>query len=339
MKITLIGGGNGISEVALGLLQYCPELINPEDISLITPITDTGRSTGVARKIFQIPAPGDTRNSILKLASNKEIATLLQRRIFPKDDNYKFLDGMSLGNLALGTLVEENGGIVEAAEKFARMVDCKSNFIPVSNEVVDIVALTEDGKEHFGEYDVRQPNKPRIEKIFLTKKEAKIHPKVEIALSEAELIIIGPGCLYTSISSTLLFKGMGEALNKSKAKKIYICNSTTQPGQTDGFTCLDHLEVVMQYSGITQLDFAFFNDRLNISESNLEKFSLLKVYPIVPSDEEKQKIYSLVKKPFFGDLLESGEENRNLWDKVDTLRHDKEKLSKAIIESVGEDYF
>lgn len=325
MKITLIGGGNGVSEIAKLFIDKLA--IVPENINLVLPVTDSGRSTGIARELFNMPAPGDIRNSILKFG-NHTISSELEERILAQSEKFSLYNGMSIGNLLLGTLYKKHGSLQTATDRLCDVVSCRVNIYPVSEACTHICAKTEEGTEYVTELNVRTESKPKIVHLYLQDPCAEINPLVTKAIKTSDVIIIGPGCLYTSIIAILVFNEMAEALRASHAKKVYICNSTTQPGQTDGYSCVNHLEEIVKYTGIQNFDYSIFNSTINLDQEVINDYANEGLQLITPQNEEFAKISKLVANPIYSELLEDIKEKREIWNKKDTIRYDHTKLAK-----------
>ncbi len=241
LKIAAIGGGTGLSTMLRGLKLYTP------NISAIVTVADDGGSSGVLRTDYGMLPPGDVRNCVSALADVDPIAGELL--------NYRFqegnLKGHSLGNLILAALNEMSGNFEEAVEKFNRLMGVVGTVYPVTNENVTLHAELRDGsiidgESHIGQHRIGK-NKG-ISSVFLSPEKPKAVEQAIDAIIDADVVVLGPGSLYTSIIPNLLVEGIPEAIRESKAVKIYVCNIMTQPGETEGYKASQHLEALEKHS-------------------------------------------------------------------------------------------
>jgi len=227
LKVVAIGGGLGAVQVLRGLQGHT------EDLTGIIAVTDTGRSTGIVRDFAQIPAPGDVRNALATLALQEDslLARVMQHRIVAPNDPK--LDGMAFGNLFIAALTQMADSFVSAIEQLSDFLEVQANIYPVTEDNTHICAELMDGTIVEQEFNVRQLDKAAIKRIFVQNREATVYPPCLEALQAADLITIGPGSLFTTVIACLAFKEISQAIRNSKALKVYVCNTTTQPGQTD----------------------------------------------------------------------------------------------------------
>ena len=292
-EIVVIGGGEGTKTVLSAF----------KDATAIVGVTDNGRSTGRIRRMFNIPAVGDIRNCFS--AYGDEMGELFNERFRIEE-----LHGIALGNLVIAVLAE-NYGFEAAIEKLNRIF--KSRIIPVSLGNTHICAELSDGLIVQGETNVRALNKSSIKRVFL-REETIANQKAIDAIEKADFIIFGPGSLYVSVMSCLLFKGITAAINGSKAKKIFICNTTVQPGQTDNYKVIDHIRKIKEYANI---DYVLVNGK-EIGKDVSEKLEKEGIKQILPDEEYGPDV-------IVADLIEESSE-KQLYDKQDTIRHDPKKL-------------
>ncbi len=321
LKIVAIGGGTGLPAVLEGLKKHT------NNITAIVTVTDSGRSSGKIRNEFKILPPGDIRNCLIALSdSEKLLKELFQYRFKTNND----FNGMNFGNLFITALAKTTGGFEEAIREVSKILKIKGRVLPSTLADTHLCAELEDGTVVEQEFNVRKPGKPPIKKVFL--KPEKTEPLEEAldAIKEADMIVLGPGSLFTSIITNLLVKGLSEAVARSRAKKIYIANIMTQPGQTDGFSLSDHVNTLESYLGQGVLDFVLVNSQMP-PENLLEKYRKAGA-EIVRIDEEKikNKKIKLIKE----NLIENVGERRQLWEKEDLLRHDPDRLAHALLKIV-----
>lgn len=241
LKIAAIGGGTGLSTMLKGLKLYTP------NISAIVTVADDGGSSGILRNDYGMLPPGDVRNCVSALADIDPIAGELL--------NYRFqegnLKGHSLGNLILAALNEMSGNFEEAVEKFNRLMGVVGTVYPVTNENITLHAVLNDGTVIDGESNIgshRIGKGKRISRVFLSPHKPNAVEQAIEAILDADVVVLGPGSLYTSIIPNLLVEGIPEAIKESKAVKIYVCNIMTQPGETEGYKASDHLEALERHS-------------------------------------------------------------------------------------------
>ncbi|MBW3019605.1 YvcK family protein [Candidatus Woesearchaeota archaeon] len=240
MNVVVIGGGTGSFTVLRGIKRY-----KDWNISAVVSMFDNGGSTGKLRDEYGVLPPGDVRRCLIALSEEEVLRELFEYR-FQKDSS---VNGHSMGNLvltALGDIMGSDEAGIEAASKILRI---KGRVLPVSTVNAHLCAKFEDDSVITGEtlIDIpkRDPNL-RIKEVYL-RPAARINPAVADVIRNADLIIAGPGDLYTSVIPNLLVRGMTEALEQSSARKLYVCNLMTKPGETQGYAASDHLAEVRKY--------------------------------------------------------------------------------------------
>ena len=276
-KIVVIGGGTGLSTLLRGLKLYTNK------ITAVVTVADDGGSSGRLRDDLGMLPPGDVRNCVSALA---ETDTVWQELM-----NFRFsegtLSGHSLGNLTLAALNEMSQSFEEAVMKFNQLMGVSGIVYPVTNESVVLSAVLEDGTFVEGESNIgtyREGENKGIKEIYMTPEKPEPVSGVIKAIGEADVIVIGPGSLYTSIIPNLLVDGVCDAIHKSKAKKIYVTNIMTQPGETDGYSASKHLDEIEKYSYKGIADAVILNTSL-LPEGLSEKYALQNAYPVNPDTE------------------------------------------------------
>jgi uncharacterized cofD-like protein len=322
LKIVAMGGGGGATQVLKAAQPLGAEL------TAIIAVTDTGRSTGLARAIGDIPAPGDLRATIASFASDPVMAELLQHRF--SGAGIPQLEGMAFGNLLIAALAQVRGDFGAAVEQVQSMVGCQVTVLPVSNANTQLCAELADGSTREGELHVRGLQKPAIKRLYL-REDSPASPAALAAIAEADLVVLGPGSLFTTLLPSLLFTGMREALAASKAKVAYICNTTTQPGQTDGYSALNHVQRVIEYLGDGVLDVAIVNES-SPDPAALQKYEAEGLFLLRPDKQERADLQALGPQVLFRNLTEAIGEKRALWNKMDTVRHDPAALQLVLAE-------
>ncbi|EEG77869.1 gluconeogenesis factor YvcK family protein [Dethiobacter alkaliphilus] len=305
--ITSIGGGTGLSTLLRGLKAYSSNL------SAIVAVTDDGGSSGRLRENLGMLPPGDIRNCLLALANTEP---LLERVFQYRFANGEGLEGHNLGNLFLAALTEEFG-FEEAVVAASRVLAVKGQVLPVTLDKLDLVARLDDGRLIRGESRIPE-EQGKIERLHLEPDTSQIYPGAARAIADAEIVVIGPGSLYTSVLANLLVPGVAEALRESKAKKIYICNVMTQPGETDDYTAADHLQAIYDHVGPGLVDMVVVNDNLDIPDPLLEKYANDGAVPVVPDKDRLRQ-------------MDVDVQTAALISHEALVRHDQDALARKII--------
>jgi uncharacterized cofD-like protein len=318
LKILAIGGGTGLPIALEGLKTYS------ENLTAIVTVTDSGRSSGVIREQYGILPPGDVRNCLVALSETEEQEKDLYQ-LFQYRFNKGSLNGMSLGNLLMAALTDITGSFDQAIKKASKILTIKGRVLPSTLTSTHICAELKDGSVVEEEFNVRSPRKAPIERVFLKSNDVECPPDAISEIEKADIIVIGPGSLYTSVISNLLVGGIKAALQRTKAVKIYLCNIVTQPGQTDNYTASDHIKAIIKYLGEGILDYVLVNNNFP-REEIIEKYRKQDA-DIVALDENLEKNNVAIE---VTDLIENIEQKRVLWEKQDLIRHDPEKLADSI---------
>ncbi|NRD76491.1 YvcK family protein [Bacillus sp. BRMEA1] len=236
-RIVVIGGGTGLPVLLRGLKQY------PVDITAIVTVADDGGSSGRIREDMHIPPPGDIRNV---LAALSDVEPLVEEMFQHRFNTSNELSGHSLGNLILAAMTSITGNFVHAIQEMSKVLNVRGKVLPAANQSVVLNAEMEDGTIVSGESKIPYSGK-RIKKVFLTPNNIRPLPETIQAIRQADLIIIGPGSLYTSILPNLLVPRLGDEVCRTQAKKVYICNLMTQAGETNGFSASDHVRAIYDH--------------------------------------------------------------------------------------------
>ena len=260
-KIVVFGGGTGLSQILKGLKLF------PVDITAVVSVADNGKSTGQLREDFDIPAVGDISKVLLSMADIDEDYENLM--------NYRFKDDSSIGshsikNLVLTALLDIKEDFDHAIPVFNELFNIKGTVLPLTEDSVHLIGKSTDGCELIGEEAITK-SKKKIKKIYYDK-DFTVNPKIDKAVANANLIIFSPGSLYTSVLPNLIAPEVAFAIKKSKAKKLYICNLFTQPGETTDFSVSNHVKVINKYLGKKGLDAVIVND-IKISKELLKKYA------------------------------------------------------------------
>jgi uncharacterized cofD-like protein len=249
-RIVIIGGGTGLPVLLRGLKEY------PVHLSAIVTVADDGGSSGRLRDELHIPPPGDIRNVLAALSDVEPLVVELFQHRFK---NGSGLSGHALGNLLLAALTDITGDFMHAIREMSKVMNVKGNVLPAANRSIVLHAEMEDGTIVSGESKIPYSGK-RIKRVFLTPEEIEPLSETIREIRRADLIVIGPGSLYTSILPNLLVPKIGEEIVKAKAKKIYICNVMTQAGETLDYTASDHVQALYTHIGTSFIDTILVNN-------------------------------------------------------------------------------
>lgn len=270
-KVVIIGGGTGLPVILRGLRD------RHVDITAIVTVADDGGSSGILRNYINVVPPGDIRNAMVALSELPQLELDVFQYRFNGDD--AFLSGHTIGNLIISALSEMKGGIFNAVTELSSMMKVNGHIFPVANEPLTLHAEFHDGSQLAGESEITAAHK-QIKRVWVTPADDKdghvaaAVPQVIDAIMNADEIVLGPGSLFTSILPNLMIKNVGDALKKTKAEVIYICNIMTQKGETDHFTDADHVRVLNHHLGENFIDTVLVNnqrvpeDYINFQEWN-----------------------------------------------------------------------
>ena len=246
-RVVAIGGGTGLSSLLRGLKTYTSNLY------AIVTVADDGGSSGRLRDEYRILPPGDFRQCLIALAD----AEPLMKQLFDHRFKEGSLNGHSFGNLFIMAMADVTGNFEHALRESGKILAVKGTIVPSTLQDVTLVASI-NGHTVEGESKIPQQNEP-ISRVFLKPDGAQVNPEAADAILNAELVVIGPGSLYTSILPNLLVEGMVEAIKASPALKVYICNLASQKGETDGYNVDDYLRVIREHVGSNLFDFVLVN--------------------------------------------------------------------------------
>lgn len=238
-KIVAIGGGTGMPVLLRGLKDL------PIDLTALVTVADDGGSTGRLRLEMAIPAPGDIRNVIAALSDAEPMLLDLFQHRFANGNG---LSGHSMGNLLLAAMTSISGDFYTGIKEICRVLNVKGNIYPISNESMSLHAKMTDGTIVSGESAIPLANK-KIEHVFLKPEPVKPFPNAVKAIEQADLTVISPGSLYTSIMPNLIIPQIDTAIREAKGKVVYVCNVMTQAGETTGFTASDHVKAIHDHIG------------------------------------------------------------------------------------------
>lgn len=276
-KIVVLGGGTGQSVLLKGLKKF------PFDITAVVSVCDDGKSTGILRREFNVPAMGDLRRVLIALSETEDIVEELV--------NYRFsttsdLDGHTVGNILLTALSNISGNMSSGIKQISKILNMKGKVLPLTDDNVILMGEMEDGSVIEGEHNITLSSK-KIKRVFY-KKEPKANKEVIEAIKEADAIILSMGSVYTSIIPNLLCKKVVDAIDDSDAKIMYVCNIMTQPGETDGFKVSDHINLLNSYLGKRKINTVITNSS-KINKRIQKKYETLEQKDLVEVDDKNIK--------------------------------------------------
>lgn len=284
-KIVVLGGGTGQSILLSGLKKF------PFDITSIVSVCDDGKSTGRLRREYNVPAMGDLRRVLISLAETEDVVDKFVNYRFNKGSE---LDGHTVGNILLTALADIYGNMSNAVSQFSKILNMRGKVIPFSDDNIILMGEMEDGSVVEGEHNITQTDK-KIKRVYY-KNKVDVNPEVIKSIKESDAIILSMGSVYTSIIPNLLCEEVIDAIDKSHAKIIYICNIMTQPGETDDFTVSDHINLLDSYLGKRKIDIVMTNSE-KISKKIQRKYETMEQKDLVKVDDKNIKIEH-IKRPF-----------------------------------------
>ncbi len=312
-KIAALGGGTGLSTMLRGLKNYT------RNLTAIVTVADDGGGSGVLRHDLGMPPPGDIRHCMEALANVEPVMGQLLSYRFPKDSGR--LGGQAFGNLILAALNGISPSFDQAVASMSEVLAITGRVLPVTNENIQLEATFENGTHILGESKIFQFKKEqdcRIRQIRLVPERPPALPATVQAIREADLILLGPGSLYTSVIPNLLVDGVSEALQESDALKVYICNIMTQDGETEGMTASDHMAALLDHGGPGLVDVCLCNSA-PVRPGLLERYREEDAVPIVIDREKIEAMgVEVVERPMASETL-------------DYARHSTSRLSAAVM--------
>ena len=309
-RIVAIGGGTGLSTLLSGLKVFT------RNITAVVAVTDEGGSSGRLRQEWGMLPPGDIRNCIVALAENDSSLNRLLNFRFDRGE----LEGHSLGNLILLATTEMMGDFQRAVEELNKLLAIRGQVLPVTTETVILKGETEDGKIVSGELEVSD-NGNRLRKLWIEPANAQPLEGVKAALNNADIIVLGPGSLFTSVLPNLLLKEISDHLKQSSVPIVYVANLVTQPKETEGMNILSHVDWIASVLG-TVPDYLIAN-QAPIPEEFLNRYSKIGAEPLYLSLQEEKYLESLGTTVIYGDFV-------TIKNGV-YLRHNTQSLAETII--------
>ena len=270
LRVVTIGGGTGLSTMLRGLKEHT------SNITAIVTVADDGGSSGRIRHNLGILPPGDVRNTLIALADTEPLMETLFQYRFSWGEG---LQGHSFGNLFIAAMTDITGDFEEGIRAFSKVLAVRGKVLPSTLDAVRLGAVYTDGSRVLGESCIPEQGK-KIEKVFLDPMDAKALPEAIEAILHADVVVLGPGSLYTSIIPNLLIPGFAEAIATTPALCVYVCNVMTQPGETDGYTASDHVQALLEHLGEPSLlDYVIVN-KAGVSSAQAKKYAQQGAHPV-----------------------------------------------------------
>lgn len=314
--VVAIGGGTGLSTLLRGMKRYT------NNITAIVTVGDDGGSSGRLREEQGIIPPGDIRNCIAALADEEQLITELFQYRFK---NGQGLEGHSFGNLFLTAMCRITGDMVSAIKESSKVLNVRGRVFPSTLDNVCLVAEMEDGTVVRGESQIPKAKK-RIHRLYCEPTSPQALPDTIKAIEHAELILLGPGSLYTSVMPNLLIDEIASALAQSKAPKMYVVNIMTQPGETDNYSVADHVQAIMDHTPYKNLvDCVLVNSWL--PEELVQKYRDANCIPVTLDAERCKEMDIKVIQKLLIDEMEAK-----------TIRHNPKRLARSIIQWYKREY-
>ena len=315
-KIVAIGGGTGLSTMLRGLKKYT------KNLTAIVTVADDGGGSGVLRREIGMPPPGDIRNCMESLANVEPIMEQLLTYRFREGS----LSGQSFGNLLLAALNGITGSFEEAVAQMSQVLAITGRVLPVTGADVQLEAVFENGNRVVGEsriFSFKKEQDCRIHHVALLPEHPKALPTALEAIRQADLIILGPGSLYTSIIPNLLVDGVVEEICRARALKLYVCNIMTQEGETEGYTAADHVSALLEHGAPGMIEICLANSE-RVRQGLVERYQREDAAPLLVDRERFEQMgLELVERP-----IASHTSNY--------ARHSQTRLAQAIMEIYGQ---
>lgn len=253
-KVVVIGGGTGLPVILRSLKS------RNADVTAIVTVADDGGSSGMIRDYINVVPPGDIRNVLASLSEMQQ--TELDVFQYRFDSSDKFFAGHAIGNLIIAALTEMKGNIFDAVQVLSKMMQVDGHVFPASNELLQLEAEFMDGTTATGETEISGSNK-QIKRVWVRDADSDATPEAVLpvlaAIMQADVVVLGPGSLFTSILPNLMIPNLGEAIRQTKAELIYICNIMTQKGETEDLTDADHVRIINEHLGGNYIDTVLVN--------------------------------------------------------------------------------
>ncbi|WP_461182565.1 gluconeogenesis factor YvcK family protein [Virgibacillus kimchii] len=306
-RVVVIGGGTGMPVLLRGLKNL------PIALTSLVTVADDGGSTGRLRDEMAIPAPGDIRNVIAALSDAEPMLIELFQHRFEVGNG---LSGHSLGNLLLAAMTSITGNFNTGIKEISRVLNVKGKIYPISNENMALHAKMTDGTIISGESNIPLSNK-RIERVFLSPQPVKPLPNAVRAIENADLVVIAPGSLYTSILPAIIMPQIEEAIRNTNGKVVYVCNVMTQAGETTGYTASDHVKAITDHIGDNTVDAIVVHNE-PIKKAIQDVYAEENAEPV---EYDTDRLLNMGIQIIEGDIIDHSQS---------VMRHDTNKISKLL---------
>ena len=314
VKIAGVGGGTGMHSLLRGLKEYSSNL------TAVVTVCDDGGSSGQIREELKILPPGDIRQCLAALADSETAMVELFQKRFKGNG---FLKNHTVGNVLLAAMTEIKGDFYQAVQELSKVLAVRGCVLPSTLDTVTLCAELKDGTIARGETNVARSPSP-VQRVFLSPSNCRALPEAVQAILDADAVIIGPGSLYTSIIPNLLVPNIREAIQKTPALKIYVCNIMTQPGETDGYSASAHASQIVKTLGQNSIDVIIVNRAFPVRF--IEKYKQQGATPVEVDSENLRKLG--IRRIIHDDLIIEEE----------MVRHDPKKLALLIIAILKEEH-
>ena len=302
-----IGGGTGLSVLLSGLKQHSSNL------TAVVTVADDGGSSGLLRSGLGVLPPGDIRSCLVALADDESLMSRLFQYRFPQEGG---LQGHSFGNLFVAALAEVTGDFERAVQESSTVLNVRGRVLPATLQSVTLHAELQGGERVAGESSITASERlPR--RVWLDPGRPRALPQALEAIATADLVVLGPGSVYTSIVPNLLIPDVREALKRTRARIVYVCNVMTQPGETDGYSAADHLGVLCRHGAAGMIDDVLVNDTA-VSRDLAAVYQAAGAVPVVADDEALAALGARVV-------------HERLAHEGDFFRHDSVRLADAVL--------
>lgn len=319
MKLVAFGGGTGLSILLRGLKKYT------KDISAVVTVADNGGGSGVLREDLGMLPPGDMRNCIIALADMEPVMIKLMQHRF-KDG---YLNGQSFGNLLIAAMYEIFGDYEHALKEIGSIFRISGKVLPMTLSDAQLKATLDDGECILGEKDIPEfvsKSGCKIDKVTLVPEICIPLEETIKDIKEADIIILGPGSLYTSVMPNMLVQGIPDAIYESKATVFYVCNLMTQPGETDNYNVVDHVNAIIKHSNRYMIDYVIANDEL-ISEDLIENYKYKGAKQVLIDQHQIKTLEEMNIKVISSNFVEI---------KKNYIRHNSEKIGQLLFNYTNE---
>jgi uncharacterized cofD-like protein len=319
MKIVVFGGGTGLSILLRGLKNYT------KDISAIVTVADNGGGSGVLREDLGMLPPGDMRNCIIALADIEPVMVSLMQHRFSEG----YLKGQSFGNLLIAAMYEIFGNYEHALKEIGSIFRLSGKVLPMTLEDTQLKASLDNGDCILGEKYIPEyvsKSNTKIDKISLVPEICKPLEETVRDIKEADVVVIGPGSLYTSVIPNMLVEGIPSLLKESKAPVFYVCNLMTQPGETDNYNVSDHVKAIIKHSRDQMIDYVIVNDQ-KISDDLIVNYKYQGAKQVLIDEDQIKELKEMNIKVICSDFVDI---------RKGYIRHNSDKIGQMLLDFVKE---